>query len=114
LNSLRAGSVEPLRIEKPRRLVAKPAELQRKIKQAETQLSTAASAFMPEIPSSLQPEEPSPFIMVSDKKMITPGSRDAPKFSSEKPEGLRRFVRMMEDLWKDASVIDDEVNCNRL
>jgi len=69
---------------------------------------------MPEIPSSSQPEVPSPFIMVADRKMITPGSRDAPKFSSEKPEGLRRFVRMMEDLWKDANVIDDEVKKNMI
>ena len=114
MNSLRAGSVEPLRIEKPRRLVAKPVELKRKIKQAEQQLSTATSVYMPEIPSSSKPEVPSPFIMVSDKKMITPGSRDAPKFSSEKPEGLRRFVRMMEDLWKDASVVDDEMKKNMI
>ena len=46
--------------------------------------------------------------MASDRKMVTPNSRDAPKFSSKKPEELRRFLRLMEDLMKDAGVEDDE------
>jgi len=40
--------------------------------------------------------------------MIAPGARDAPKFSSRKPQELRRFVRQMEDLWKDAGITEDE------
>ena len=40
--------------------------------------------------------------------MVAPGSKDAPRFRSSKPEELRRFIRLMEDLWKDAGVTDDE------
>src|SRR5271154_3116729 len=42
------------------------------------------------------------------KAMIAPSARDAPKFSSRRPQELRRFVRWMEDLWKDAGITDDE------
>jgi hypothetical protein len=42
------------------------------------------------------------------RTMIAPGARDAPKFSSDKPEELRRFVERMEDLWRTAEVTDDE------
>jgi hypothetical protein len=40
--------------------------------------------------------------------MVAPGSKDAPRFKSSKPEELRRFIRMMEDLWKEAGVISDD------
>jgi hypothetical protein len=40
--------------------------------------------------------------------MLAPGARDAPKFTSKKPEELLRFMRMMEDLWREAGVTDDE------
>jgi hypothetical protein len=40
--------------------------------------------------------------------MIAPGARDAPKFLSKKPQELRRFVRQMEDLWRDAGIVDDD------
>jgi hypothetical protein len=39
--------------------------------------------------------------------MVAPGARDAPKFSSKKPHELRRFLRLMEDLWKEAGINDD-------
>lgn len=52
---------------------------------------------------------PSPPKMVMERKMPAPGTRDAPRFSSEKPEGLRRFIRLMEDLWKDAGITKDSV-----
>jgi Zinc knuckle len=45
--------------------------------------------------------------LVMERKMPAPGTRDAPKFTSEKPEGLRRFIRLMEDLWKEAGVTKD-------
>ena len=48
-----------------------------------------------------------PFKMV-EKQMIAPGSRDAPKFRSDEPEKLRKFVRSMEDLWLEAGVVDDD------
>ena len=88
-----------------KRPATKPADLQKKIKQAEHQLSKAASSTM----SNSQTSDTMPFKMVKDAKMVAPGTRDAPKFSSEKPEGLRRFIRLMEDLWRDAGVTDDNV-----
>jgi hypothetical protein len=39
---------------------------------------------------------------------VAPGAKDAPKFKSTKPEELRRFIRLMEDLWKAAGITDDE------
>jgi len=42
-------------------------------------------------------------------KMLAPSARDAPRFSSKKPHELRRFLRLMEDLWKGAGVNDDQV-----
>ncbi|KAF8806711.1 hypothetical protein BYT27DRAFT_7102176, partial [Phlegmacium glaucopus] len=46
--------------------------------------------------------------MAGTKTMVAPGTRDAPKFSSKKPQELRRFLRQMEDLWKEAGIVDDE------
>ena len=46
--------------------------------------------------------------MVEKKPMILPGNRDAPKFSASKPKELRRFIRQLEDLWKEAGIEDDE------
>jgi hypothetical protein len=47
-------------------------------------------------------------IFVTEKRMVSPGSRDAPRFRSTKPEELRRFIRLMEDLWKDCGVTNDQ------
>jgi hypothetical protein len=44
----------------------------------------------------------------TDKRMVAPGSKDAPRFKSSKPEELRRFIRMMEDLWEEAGVTNDQ------
>ena len=44
---------------------------------------------------------------MTGKNMVIPGSRDAPKFSSSKPKELRRFIRQLEDLWKEAEITDD-------
>ena len=43
-------------------------------------------------------------LVVAERRMIAPGSKDAPRFKSSKPEELRRFIRSMEDLWRDANV----------
>jgi hypothetical protein len=47
-------------------------------------------------------------IMGDKKNMVLPGSRDAPKFSSSRPKELRRFIRQIEDLWKEAGITQDE------
>ena len=47
--------------------------------------------------------------MTTKKNMLTPGARDAPKFYSKKPQELRRFVRLMEDLWDEAGIEDDDM-----
>ena len=46
-------------------------------------------------------------LKMGNKTMITPGARDALKFSSKKPQEIRRFLRQMEDLWREAGIIDD-------
>jgi hypothetical protein len=53
-----------------------------------------------------QTKQPSTFVTV--KRMVAPGSRDAPRFRSTRPEELRRFIRLMEDLWTDHGVTDDQ------
>ena len=45
--------------------------------------------------------------MVRSKTMIAPGIRDAQKFSSKKPQELWWFLRIMEDLWQEAGIVDD-------
>lgn len=45
---------------------------------------------------------------MGSKNMIAPGARDAPKFSSRRPEELRRFLRTIEDLWREAGVTNDQ------
>ena len=42
------------------------------------------------------------------KTIISPSARDAPRFSSRRPQELRRFVRSMDDLYKEAGIEDDE------
>jgi hypothetical protein len=46
--------------------------------------------------------------MGEKKQMVLPGTRDAPKFSATKPRELRRFIRQMEDLWKEAEINDHD------
>jgi hypothetical protein len=74
-------------------------QLQRKILEAEEQLAKKTS--------TINKERNSPDKM-TNKVMIAPGARDAPKFSSKRPQELRRFVRQMEDLWKESGVEKDE------
>jgi hypothetical protein len=44
--------------------------------------------------------------MVDKKAMVIPGTRDAPKFRSDHPNELRRFIRQIEDLWREAGIED--------
>lgn len=60
--------------------------------------------------SSLQtPRDNRPSKMVENRTMVPPGAREAPRFSSKKPHELRRFLRLMEDAWRDAGVDDEEI-----
>jgi hypothetical protein len=81
-------------------------QLKKKIKEVEKQLADKGSGSS-NAKTDPQTKENIPLKM--GKTMITPGARDAPKFSSKKPQELRRFVRLMEDLWKEAEITDDEV-----
>lgn len=45
--------------------------------------------------------------MGDHKTMVLPGSRDAPRFASNRPRELRRFIRQMEDLWKESRIDSD-------
>jgi len=92
-----------LSFDKIKRQPTQSAKLQRKIFHAEQQLVKAAACSM-ESSSSQTPEIITPPKMVSEKRMIAPGARDAPRFNPSKPEELRRFISSMEDLWKEAGV----------
>ncbi|SJL17393.1 uncharacterized protein ARMOST_20943 [Armillaria ostoyae] len=50
----------------------------------------------------------------STQKMPRPTSRDAPKFDSDEPENLRRFLGQMEDLFSDYSITDDDEKKKKL
>ena len=47
-------------------------------------------------------------VKMIERQMPSPGSKNAPTFKSSRPEGLRRFIRLMEDLWIQAGVSQDE------
>lgn len=60
--------------------------------------------------NSQTPEKPSKRLTTEKKiKLVAPGTKDAPKFRSERPEELRRFINRMEDLWQEAGVTSDEL-----
>ena len=42
-----------------------------------------------------------------EKSMVLPGTRDMPKFLSSRPTDLRKFIRQLKDLWKEASITED-------
>lgn len=119
LNSRKAGfATSDLTIKKPKRPLTKPSDLQRKIFRAENQLLKSAVDCMtnPESididdeiePSGSYPSGIMPPKVTKEKRMIAPGTRDAPRFLSSKPSGLRRFIRTMEDLWEEAGEDDDQ------
>ena len=93
---------------KPRKQTAKEAaDRKRRIAQAEQQLNIAATSSMD--PLNSQTERTMSSSMMRERKMVQPGTKDAPKFKSTKPEELRRFIRLMEDLWTDYGITDDEI-----
>ena len=77
----------------------------REIDEAEQQQNQATSS---KIEPNTQTGSTTSLKMVETKKMVAPGTRDAPKFSSKKPQELRRFLRVMEDLWKEAGITEDK------
>jgi len=78
---------------------------QRKVREAELQLAKFATCSNSQTNS--QTQRNIPLQMAGSKTMIAPGARDAPKFSSRKPQELRRFLRTMEDAWNDAGIVTD-------
>ena len=87
-------------------------ERQKKISQVEKQLEKAEVVE----PSKIKIENLEN-LKTSDKmikSLIAPSARDAPRFLSRRPQELRRFVRSMEDLYKDAGIVDDEEKKNLL
>ena len=107
VNSKRAGVEEGLSQVTRQKKSGREADRHRKIRQVERQLASAADCFMEE--TSVQTSRTMPSTVMGDKRMVTPGSKDAPRFKSSKPEELRRFIRLMEDLWQDAGVTKDDV-----
>ena len=101
---MEAGSQSILSQTKPERVQAE--QRKKKIRVVEQQLAKQASSSSVETNS--QTRRDLPFKMAGSKTMVAPGARDAPKFSSKKPQELRRFVRLMEDLWKEAGIVNDE------
>ena len=93
-----------MKFDNTKRPATKQAELKKKIVHAEQQLANAAARSMAS--SSSQTTEIYPPKMGSQKRMVAPGSKDAPRFKSSKPEELRRFISLIEDLWKDHGVTD--------
>lgn len=86
---------------------------QKNIKIVERQLLKATTPTM-ELPSTSKSDDfalPSvastKTYLMSERRMVAPGAKDAPRFKSSKPEELRRFIRLMEDLWKEAGVTND-------
>ena len=113
MNSQKAGVESGLSIQKGRTKKT----LQKKIQEAEKQLSKAASSMSEPEPLNSQTERnvsstematEKSSMLISERCMVAPGSKDAPKFQSSKPEELRHFIRLMEDLWRDAGVTKDE------
>jgi len=51
--------------------------------------------------------EPEDSVNMPSKDMPSPYARDAPKFSSEKPEELNRYIRRLEELFTKYAIEDD-------
>src|SRR5277367_6281102 len=89
-------------------------DLKKKIEQVERQLSRKDIISSIDTNSQTETEnvqnEPEnvAFEMVENKKMVAPGTRDAPNFDSKKPQELRRFLLRMEDLWEAAGIKEDD------
>lgn len=93
-------------VSNPHRAVSSE-ERQRKIIKAERQLEQLSES------SNLKTDSQTKEILTvkmteRDRKMVAPGTKDAPNFSSRRPTELRRFLSRMEDLWEAAGITDDE------
>jgi hypothetical protein len=107
--SLKAGFASPLEektlggpIRRAKSESEKVAERQKKSREVEEQLIKRAGIFDQQKEKTVESKSK------MTKSMIAPSARDAPKFSSRRPQELRRFVRGMEDLWREAGIEDDE------
>ena len=83
----------------------KPSQLKeerRRVSEEEKQVEDLVLNVEPEEPES-QTDRNLPK-MVEKKSLVVPRSRDAPKFQSARPRELRRFIRQLEDLWKEAGI----------
>jgi hypothetical protein len=110
---LRAGKEPPLgpiqrTTSAPSRVTV--GEREKKIREAERQLQKAEieGKIIGKEEEIMEPGPESRFQTRRTKAMISPSARDAPRFSSRRPQELRRFLRQMEDLWDEAGIIDDE------
>jgi len=103
--AIRAGFTPPLdSFRRTKSESGKVAERRFKSRLAEEQLEKKAGIFgqHKDIKSESETED------IMTKSMVSPSARDAPRFSSRRPQELRRFLRWMEDLWKEAGIVDDD------
>jgi hypothetical protein len=108
-----------LKSERLKKPLDKQAVLKKKIEEAEQQLAKAAASFTASssiVKETTNPQTDSTITLttMTEKKMVAPGSKDAPRFRSSKPEELRRFIRLMEDLWQTAGITDDETKISTI
>jgi len=82
-------------------------ERKKKIAEAEAQL-LKANLHLSNEKSNSQSEDIIASTEMTEKRMVAPGSRDAPRFKPSHPEELRRFISRMESLWKEADITVDE------
>ena len=76
----------------------------------DTQVDEKSAPAPKEIPRTQLTETRAVVEMTNtNKNIVAPGTRDAPKFLARRPEELRRFIRQMEDLWREAGISDDRI-----
>jgi hypothetical protein len=97
------NSQRPARIPRPSGTL----DRNRRINEAEAQIAAGTSSLLDEEKESNLQTERIISTMGEKRQMALPGTRDAPKFSNARPRELRRFIRQMEDAWKEAGVEGD-------
>ena len=112
------GTKIPLALELKKKIVAAEKQLEKAV-QSESSIVPVSVEIISTIPTPAAEQAASESVktnsqleeitnkMVGTKTIVAPGARDAPKFNSNRPEELRRFLRQMEDLWKEADISDD-------
>ena len=104
--SKKAGFSSGLRFEKKEERDKR----QKTIEEVENQLLNADIFSIPiSVPTNLQSKENLSSTEMTEKRVVQPGSKDAPKFRSTHPEELRRFIRRMEDLWDEAKLEEKDL-----